>query len=357
MTSPTNYNGLTNDCCALVELAMEGIDATANKSQPLGIYEAVKFSTEQSSVEVIIDSEKDRPATGSFRKVYTKGVLPDCNTDSTPRLLCDIPTVGTTTDSPTAYLEHTVEQSITRTITMDLTDFKKFCENPQEYLSKIINSYRLGVQQEINKKTLERLLVYMGQYKAQIGTADNSLSVPEQVNLFNDLSQGYSGYALIKDQYAQLGHTAGEPIVIGGTHVSTSLNSASRGVGYNQAGYAPDMLPNGFVDYSINPLFNDGQDHAITFMPGTFIYVNYNDINKNIVELNNSDRIRKVTKSPFGDSFKWDFYFDVDPSGCKYQITWQTWIDVLCPQVYNDCISKPALHYLLGCTPNPCPTN
>lgn len=358
-TINTAYNSVTDSCCALVVQAIDTMQSQANIVKPAGVLGALNSPINKGTFSLVLDSNKDRPTTGSFRQVITKDIKPVCDQDTTPDDVCTVPAFGASgATGAYVYAEHQINMGIKREILMDLDEFKKFCLTPQQYIIDRTLALRAGVIEEINKKVTEASIVYMGLYAGQ-EAPDNSISLPKEVNLFSTPTQGFSGYSLIKDEYGKLGYSMANPIVVGGSTMQVFTDSSSRAIGFNQAGYAPDMIPNAFVDYGIDAIMQGGVNHLLTWMPGTLQLVNYNDITLDMARLSVPNvRERARVRDPFniGWDVDWDFKFDVDATGCKYVITYSTWFDVIVPVPYdNECVKKPVLHFVSGCNANACP--
>jgi len=358
-TINTAYNAVQDSCCAKVVQAIDAMKSQTNVVKPAGTLSALISPLNKGTFSLDLDSSKDRPKTGSFRKVYTKDVRPICSQDTMPDAICSIPTFGASgAGSAYVYAEHEINMGIQRQILMDVDEFKKFCISPQQYIMDKTMAYRSGVIEEINTKVTEAVILYMGLYAGQTAP-DNSISAPKEVNLFATATQPYTGYSLIKDEYGKLGYAMASPIVVGGSTVQVSSDIRANGVGFNQAGYAPQVIPNAFIDYGVDAIMQEGVNHLLTWLPGTIQLINYNDVTMEMVELSVPNlRERSRVNDPFnlGWNVDWDFKFDVDPTGCKYAITYSTWFDVIVPVPYDTaCVAKPMLHFVSGCNANPCP--
>ena len=352
-TQDTIYNGNENSCCKLIEVALDQIPQV--KYSTSGALEALRASTQAFSGRIDITAGGSRPNGTGQRKIYTKATVPVC-TDTTPTFdICDKANFGASTTNPEKWVEHTIDLSISREFVFTNEEYREFCSNTAEVYARLINAHRSGVQTEISNKIIQELKAYMGAYAYQTAP-DNSIATPLDINLFNDLAQGYSGYALIKDQYAKLGYTMDTPIILGGSSVAVSMDANRRGVGYNQAGYAPDMLPpSSYIDYGVNTAFGDTLDHLLTFIPGTFILAQWNDVTPQFAS---DSRLKgneaSILFSPFGDGLNWDFQKLLSDNACQHVIRMKAHFGVLCPVPYNECALKPALHFQANCTPNPC---
>lgn len=355
-TINTAHNEINDSCCAKVVVAIDKMNSQTKILRPTGVLNALTSDDNKQGFKLNLSPNKDRPTADSFRKVYTSDLAPICNQDTTADSACALPTfVNSDVLTSKRFVEHTIDLSIKRDITLDVNDFKKFCDTPDEFIANQLMRMRSSVWQEINRKVIQRVIAYMGQYYGQV-TPDNSLSLPKQINLFNDPVLGYSGFGLIKDEYAKLGYLE-NPIIVGGSLVANALNANANGNGFNQAGYAPTFLPNGYVDYELDVAFSDGFNHLLTWGPGSLQLVTVNEVSDDMIRLSEKNRQERFrVKSPFGDGFMWDYYFDKSPNGCQYVMKWQLWFDVICPVPYDgDCAKKPTLHFLTGCTPNACP--
>lgn len=354
-TQDTLYDGNVSSCCKLIELAIDQMPKV-QLNEP-GVLKAIKYSTERSSVKISLSPGGSRPNGLGLRKIYTKATMPNCNPTSAPFDICDKPNFGASTANPEKWIEHTINETITREFRFDNEEYREFCSNPTEVYARLIKSEADGVIKELNQKLTNAIATYVGSYASQTAPI-NSLTNPWSINPFNDLAQGYSGYAIIKDQYAQLGYSIEEPIVIGGSVVAVSENAMRRAVGYNQAGYAPDMFPSSYVDYGLNSYFADGNDHLLTFIPGTLILAQYNDITEQYIrDFALKGNEANIITSPFGDGLRWDFQKILSDNACQHVIRMKANFDVLCPIPYNDCAKKPILHFLASCQPNECISN
>jgi len=361
-TISTAYNSGIDSCCAKVVVAIDQINSSANVAQPTGVLNALISPENKGTFELVLDPNKDRPTEDSFRKVYTKDVAPVCNQDTTADSACATPTFTPDTLS-NAYIhaEHEINSSIKREIVLDLNGFKAFCVNPTEYIANRLLAFRAGVWAEINTKLISTVAGYVGAYADQTSPA-NSISAPKSVSFLTPGAiAGFSfdptGYGKIKDEFAKLGYAYEAPIVVGGSQLSVLQSNAGYYTGANLNGVVGAAIPNLYVDYGVDTYFGDGINHAITWKPGAVQVATVNDISDAMIQLSiPNQRERMRVASPFGDPFTWDFYFDIDATGCQYKLKWQLWFDALLPVPYDGtCAKKPVLNFTINCDGNTCP--
>ncbi len=362
-TITTTYNGVTDPCCALVIEAIQLANSNVNAMRPVGALMALMSPENRGTFRLNLDPNKDRPTAGSFRKVYTKDIRPVCDQDTDADDACALPVFsgGDDIENNYVYAEHEIDLSIKREIDLDLEEFQRFCTNPTQYIADKLLAFRSGVWEEINAKTIGRIIAYQAAYENQSG-ADNSIDDPINVSFLTPNSAGGfmfdpTGYSKLKDEYAKLGYAYVAPIIVGGSQLSVlQSNSAFMG-GTNVNGVTSSSVPNLYVDYGVDTAFADGDNHLLTWKQGALQLVNVNAISDAMVATSALNvRERSRVTSPFGDGLTWDYYFDVAPSGCEYKIKFQAWFDVIQPVPYDEtCAKAPVLHFLTGCTANTCP--
>ena len=307
--------------------------------------------------KLAIPPDKDRPTSTSFRKVYTEGIMPNCNLDTTADDLCATPN-STPSTLTTIYdaLEHRIGLSIKRELVLDLKGFKAFCKDPEQVINDWIQSQRSGVLEEIDKKAIVQLVAMMGNYADGV----NSITTPKTINVINPTATGTSidatAFARIAQEYQKIGF-APKPIIVGGGQLALADIAKQYYTGTSDVGQQFKGLPGLYADYNVDADFADAFYHALTWAPGTFQLVNYNDISDLFVQYSVKNiRERSRVTSPFGDGLSWDLYVDLVNNGCTYVIKFQTWFDVIQPVPYNTCIQKPAQHWQIGCGANTCAT-
>lgn len=338
-------------CTSVVVPAIERLNE-ANIKPTVGVLDALSTNGINQGV-LKPDSTKERPSPTSGRKLYTRSETVDCNQSSTPVDLCNLPAIANNYVDNRKLVEHAVELSVTRTIPINAEEFKKYCDTPDDYFQRRIKELAPGVLKEINEKLSVQLIGYMGSYFGQTLPA-TSITNSKALSFFN---QNYNGQAFVKNEYALLGHTMADPVYIGGEYISHLKDSQTRLVGYNRDGYTTPAIQNAFVDFGIDTLINiPPNKYILTFLPETFVLLNYNDINEWNSKYKGSSVIEKnvLDVSPFGDPFSWDYMLQVDASGCNYQVTFQTYFDLGKTHRYN-CAGATALAFIAQCTENNCP--
>ncbi len=350
------YNPATDSCCAKLVAAIDRTmaDPTNNVSS-VGILKALEYSTSVANVSFNLPPNIEGYTSTSFKEVYTKAIRPNCDEGTEADPVCATPvTTGVFDTNPYITAKHTVDESIKRTIPMDLNEFAKFCATPEQYLADKLQAMKAGVLLEINKKLTNSVKAMMGAYWYQTGS-DTSISagLAESVSLITASTLNGGGYVLhnagygrIQEHYSELNYPYISPIIVGGVHVNSLLGMTGINAPYQ----------NIFSDNNVDPSFGDGVNHLLTWVPGTFILKTVNAITPLLASANIlGKRERSIVSNPFGDGLDWDYYLDTSESGCEYVIKLQAHFDVLCPVPYDmACTKKPALHFLSSCEPMDC---
>lgn len=360
-TVATAYTDVTDSCCAKIIQVIEESKSNTQALRPVGTLQAILSDENKGTFTLKLDPNKDIPAADSFRKVYTKDIVPVCNQDTTADAVCATPTFSADTPADNYdFMEHRIGQSIKREIVLKLDDYKEFCLSPMQYLADRLKAFRAGVWQEINTKLNGSLIAIPGAYYDQSG-GDNSLNAAKSVAFLTPNSAGGfmfdpTGYSNIKDEYAQLGYPYVNPIIVGGSQLAVFQSNAGFMGGANVNGVTQTGVPNLYVDYGIDTEFADGDNHLVTWAPGALQMISVNDITDDMIRFSvPNQRERMRIESPFGDGFTWDFYFDVDSTGCQFKLKWQLWFDLIIPRPYVTCAPKDILHFIVGCGDNACP--
>ena len=362
-TLNTAYSDVDDSCCAKVIKAIDSVNSNVNVLRPTGTWEALNSPANKGTWSLDLDPNKDRPTSGSFRRVYTKDIKPVCNQDTDADPVCDLPTF--LADDPKdnyVFADHYIDLSVKREITLDVEEFTRFCLSPEQYIADRLLAFRAGVHEEVNKKAIDRVIGYVGQYHSQLGTGSNSINAAQSVSFLTTGTNGGflfdpTGYSTIKDQYAQLGYPYMTPLIVGGSHLSIFQTNAGFMGGTNLNGVNSTGVPNLYTDYGIDVAMADGLDWLATWKPGALQIAEVNEITDAMIRLsvlNSRERMR--IPDPFGTGLGlWDFLYDVDPSGCQYKLKFQKWFDVILPVPASECAPKPVLFFNVDCAGNPCP--
>lgn len=354
-TVSTAFSAITTGSCAevIIDLSETAL-SQANLGTPNGVLGALTSDLNKQGFELSLDPNKSRPASGSHRKVYTSDVVPLCNQDTTAEGACASPSYSAdAVASKFKAVEHRINQSIQRKITLDLDAFKSFCLSPREYMAKRLIAMRQGVLDEINSKLIDGVIAYNGNYADGTSSISQSkeVSFTTSTNIFDP-----RGYAKVKDEYAQLGHPYIIPIIVGGSHIQGLITNAQFLGGTNAAGVNTYVLPNAFLDYGVDVAYGAGS-HLLTWAPGSIQAVGYNDVTDDMIATSVPMHREKMRiPDPFGAGLgTWDFYFNVDSTGCIYEMRYELWFDAIVPVPYDGtCGKKPILHFEVSCDANAC---
>jgi len=361
-TISTAFNAITNASCAEIVIDItETALSTSNLGTPQGFLGAVTSAENVGSFELALNPNKDRPSAGSFTKVYTSDTIPLCNQDTEAGGACATPSY-TPDDVASKFkaVEHQVNESIQRKITMDLEAFQSFCISPAEYLRKRLLAMRQGVVAEINGKLVPKAIAYAGAYANGVSSVTPSVNVSF---ITANANGGYmfdpTGYAKIKDEYARIGSPYNTPFIVGGSHVGTleTFNGFTQG-GTNVNGVTRTAIPNLWLDYTVDEVFADGNNNLVTWSPGVLQAVGTSAISDAMIALSVPNFREKMrVPDPFGTGLMgdWDFYFDVDSTGCIYEMRWEKYFDLITPVPYGTCANKPILNFTVDCEGNACP--
>ena len=358
-TVSTAHGALSWESCSLLVLDVtETSLSTSNLGAPKGFLEAVTSDQNVGSFQLAINPNKDIPGASSFQKVYTTDTIPLCNQDTTAQGACITPSYSADdVEAKFKAVEHRIEESIQRKITMDLDGFKQFCLSPQEYLRKRLLAMRDGVHAEINAKLVPKAIAYAGAYSTGVSSVTPSVAVSFMVDganggkLFDP-----TGYAKILDEYAKIGSPYVTPFVVGGSHAAYIKTFAGFATGANQNGVTSSIIPNLYVDYTVDTTFENGLNNLVTWAPGTIQVAGTNAVTDNMIAYSRPmEREKARVADPFGTGLgEWDFYFNIDETGCIIELRWEKYFDLIVPTPYGTCASKPILNFLVDCDGNSC---
>jgi len=356
-TVTTAFNGVSDGFCAIqVQSVINTLQSQALLGTPNGVLSALTSPLNRQGFKLALAPNKDRPSATSHRKVYTEDVIPVCNQDTTPAGACATPSF-TPDDiaSKYKYAEHRITLGIKRESTLDLEDFKSLCKSPQEHIANMLLAFREGVHQEVNAKLTDSIIAYAGNY----ADGSNSIGVSAKNVSFTNTGGFFDprGYSIIKDEFAKLGHPYANPFIVGGSQIMNVNTVAGFSGGTAQNGVNKFNIPNSEVDYAVDVAFNDGDQHLLTWAPGSLQVATYNDVTTSMMNLSVPNfREKAIISDPFGLGLgNWDFYLDVNPTGCIYKMRYELWFDLIMPTPYDGtCGKKPVLHFTVDCGTNAC---
>lgn len=359
-TISTAWSAVTTGSCAEIVIDItETALSSANQGQPKGFLQAVTSTENVGSFELVLNPNQSRPTADSHRKVYTSDIIPLCNQDTTADGACATPSYSADdVEAKFKAVEHRIDESIKRTITMDLEAFQSFCLAPADYLRKRLLAMRDGVQQEVNAKLVPKAIAYVGSYYDGV----DSLTNPKNVSFITDNSAGGflfdpTGYAKIKDEYAKIGSPYVTPFIVGGSHIGTLLTFAQFQGGANVNGVTSAVVPNVYLDYEVDVSYADGNNNIITWAPGALQVAGTNAISDAMTQFSVPGlREKTIVPDPFNTGLgDWDFYFNIDETGCIVELRWEKYFDLLTPTPYGTCANKPILAFTVDCEGNECP--
>lgn len=358
-TVSTAFSAITTESCALLILDITETNlSTSNLGAPKGFLQAVTSPENVGSFKLAINPNKDIPGASSHQKVYTSDTIRDCNVTSEASGPCATPAYSA--DDVAAKfkaVEHRIEESIQRKITMDLDAFKEFCISPQEYVTKRLLAMRDGVLGEVNAKLVPKAIAYAGAYSSGVSSVVPSVAVSFMVDganggkLFDP-----TGYAKILDEFAKLGSPYVTPFVVGGSHAAYIKTFAGFATGANQNGVTSSIIPNLYVDYTVDTTFENGLNNLVTWAPGTIQVAGTNAVTDAMIAYSRPmEREKARVPDPFGTGLgDFDFYFNIDDTGCLIELTWEKYFDLIVPVPYGTCANKPILNFLVDCSGNDC---
>lgn len=358
-TVATAFSAITTGSCAEIVIDItESALSTANLGQPKGILEALTSPQNKGSFELALDPNKSRPTSGSHLKVYTSDVIPLCDQDTTATGACATPSYSA--DDVAAKfkaVEHRVDESIQRKIVMDLEAFKSFCLAPADYLRKRLLAMRDGVQAEVNSKLVPKAIAYAGTYSTGVSSVAPTVNLAfVKANSAGGFLFDPTGYAKIKDEYAKLGSPYVTPFIVGGSHVGTLQTISGFMGGSNVNGVTSTAIPNLYLDYTVDTAFENELNNLITWAPGSLQVVGTNAISDAMVATSVPMHQKTIVPDPFGTGLgDFDFYFNVDATGCIIELRWEKYFDLITPVPYGTCANKPILNFLVDCSANDCP--
>jgi hypothetical protein len=317
-----------------------------------GTIEALQSEANRAGTTALPTANGDgvRLTANTVRNLQLRYVTQDCTLDSPTFDPCNLPSL----DTP-AY--KTANVTVTRNTSwgfqLNEDDYRDMCESKdKQYLDMVMVKYE-SAKRNMNQQAVALVKANMGDYP---GTASNSVTSPESIPVVTAAGLvNPAGLALIAQYYRQM-NVYKDPMIVG----AGKLDMANRSLAYagqaaNGINAAGTNIANFFSDTDVNKNFSDGQDHALTWMPGAIQFVGWNDFVGQYAitteQIRNGRREFKTQQTTMEfDGIRWDFIYEYDCGVHKF--VWNKYFDIvpLPSDAFASCQDwNYNLHFLLSC--------
>lgn len=321
-----------------------------------GTLEALNSNENRSGTMQLVQGDGARPTTTSNRKVQARYVPKTCEESGVTFSECSY-------GSPQAPLWKTADITTNRQATFgfDLTEseYRDMCETLGDGYIAFFNAKYADAKARLNALAIVDVVGAMGTYPIN---GNNSVVTPITVPVSTPAGAfNPAGYGLIQTAYNQM-NIMQAPIVVGAGKLDYAKNAAFYS-GLTNLGLDGSK---GTVPYFRDPyinsgFFNDGDDHALTWVPGSIILAEWHEYTgiyekTEYFNINGQTAVEKsLTTIVMPDGMKWDMLYVYDCGVHKYRFS--KWIGVapLPSDAFGTCQEyNYALHFLLGCADLTC---
>lgn len=308
--------------------------------ETLGTYKALKLSEQTGTTKLTVSSNKQRPASGTNRKVTVFGYTKTCPTIVTSKPgACTAVTAETTNEVDQEVVIANYHGDV---FTLDHALYLSICEGASDAMARKIAEAAEGILKAENDQHIADLLsdadTYFGGKSAAAGSADEKLvnlystaGTPQPTNLFT-----------VIEEYRRKGYAGIKPIVIGGTTLSKFMFDLGYYQGVNDAGLDFSRVPSNtslFVDYELDTVAQgasyangDGASRLFSFIPGHAQMLNYHDYAEGSPLRYSSPDLTQTTIMVGDEMFDLTVYNDMcHASGPRITVTVGRWSDIWIP--------------------------
>lgn len=321
-----------------------------------GTLEALTSNENRAGTMFLTEGDGARPTSTSNRKIQARYVPKTC-------LDTDLSWSECSYGSPQNGLWKTADITINRQVSwgFDLTEseYRDMCEDLNDGYVAQFNAQYADQKQRLNNLAIIDVVAAMGNYPV---SGNNSVTTPITVPVATPAGAfNPAGYGLIQTNYNQM-NIMQSPIVVGAGKLDYAKNAAFYS-GLTNLGLdgSKGTIPY-FRDPNVNSnFFNDGDDHALTWVPGSIILAEWHEFvgiyeKTEYFNINGQQAVEKaLTTIVTPDGMKWDMLYVYDCGTHKYRF--RKWIGVapLPSDAFGTCQDyNYALHYLLGCADLTC---
>jgi len=348
----------SNPCIKLQEALMKyyGKDPAATMYST-GTLDALASAQNRSGQMELVTGDGARPTTTSNRKVQMRYVPKTCETSGVTWSECSYGT-------PEAPLWKTADITINREATFgfDLTEseYRDMCETLEDGRLAFFNAKFADATSRLNALAIIDVVGAMGTYPI---SGNNSVTTPITVPVSTPAGAfNPAGYGLIQTVYNQM-NVMESPIIVGAGKLDYARNAAFYS-GLTNLGLdgSKGTIPY-FRDPFINSgFFNDGDDHILSWRPGSIILAEWLDYvgiyeKETTIKINGVEQAEKVlTTTVMPDGSTWSTLYVLDCSVHKFRFKRNIGI----AQIPSDAFGSEcqpyswAVHFLAGCADLTC---
>jgi hypothetical protein len=326
-----------------------------------GTLEALGSAQNRSGTMYLTEGDGPRPALStSNRTIQARYVPKTCEATGVTWSECSY---GDPQDPLWKTANITVNRSADFGFDLSEDDYRNMCESLDDGWVAFFNAKYADAKARLNNLAVIDTVAAMGRYpKSGNNSVTSPITIPvaTPAGAFNP-----AGFGLLRTMYNQMNVTQA-PIIVGAGKLDYAANAGIYS-GLTNLGLdgSKGQFPY-FRDPSLNDVFfNDGDDHALTWMPGSIILAEWFEYPPNSIYEKTMTMIVNGVEVPeksmgtivMPDGTKWDMLYVYDCGVHKYRF--RKWIGVapLPSDAFGSC--QPynyALHVLLGCADLTCET-
>lgn len=269
-----NTGATSKYCCISVQQALDNIVGANNPGRIVvetnGFTKALYSPLNMNGFEMVQTASrrgKALPDTGNrtVEIAYTPRVCAAV-AETVPNV-CD---TGTLYADDFKYATVSVDEVRSTTLRISKEQYRQLCEDPGDAQMRAITNRINDLKKAYNEAMIAKYITVLGNYYTVPGGVPvDSGANPKTLLLFNAAMQTNALAMMpVQSDYKRSGWS-GSPIVVGGQLLENWAYAAKVFAG-NQDGFDLNKagIPGFFADFAIDPIFNDGDQHIFTWVPG-----------------------------------------------------------------------------------------
>lgn len=215
-----------------------------------------------------------RPTATSNSEWRVKYIKPDCGAASTTAIDFCADAKPAASRETYGYDKATVMLNVNHAFTIDAKDFQDEEENPMEELAAKLRFTLRKLRKQLNDDLVPLLYASAGNYYANAGdtpVASQGVTA-KNLNLFTGNSPTEPqpmGFFDLINEYERMGVGSERTFVLGGGSKFAAYAYAQNIFRGNVDGFdaSKGLQVGAYVDYRLDPIINDGNEHVISFHP------------------------------------------------------------------------------------------
>jgi hypothetical protein len=320
-----------------------------------GTLDALISPTNRAGTMFLTEGDAARPTATSNRKIQARYVAKTCEDTNLDWSEC---TYGEPGRGLWKTADITVDRNVGWGFDLSESEYRDMCEDLNDGYIAQFNAMYADAKVRLNNLAIIDVVAAMGTYPNGVNSLTNPVTVPVSTpaGAFNP-----AGFGLIQTAYNQM-NIMQAPIIVGAGKLDYARNAGAYSGLTNLGLDGSTAVAPYFRDPYVNTsFFNDGDDHALTWAPGSIIaaeWFEFTGIYEKTTEMiiNGQRAVEKsMTTIVTPDGLKWDMLYIYDCGVHKYRF--RKWLGVapLPSDSFGTCQSyNYALHYLLGCADLTC---